>query len=76
MLSRNKLLVYLVVFWLETAFTVWTLTVTVIEGKYTFVSGLLLGFFLAVIWILTVRWWIEHVFKELSRMTREAELSH
>jgi hypothetical protein len=76
LLSRNKLLVYLVVFWLETAFTVWTLTVTVIEGKYTFVSGLLLGFFLAVIWILTVRWWIEHVFKELSRMTREAELSH
>ena len=75
MLSRNKLLVYLVVFWLETAFTVWTLTVTVIEGKYTFVSGLLLGFFLAIIWILTVRWWIEHVFKELSRMTREAELS-
>jgi len=75
LLSRNKLLVYLVVFWLETAFTVWTLTVTVIEGKYNFVSGLLLGFFLAVIWILTVKWWIEHVFKELSRMTREAELS-
>jgi hypothetical protein len=75
LLSRSKLLVYLVVFWLETAFTVWALTVTVMEGKYTFVSGLLLGFFLAVMWILTVKWWIEHVFKELSRMISENKLS-
>jgi hypothetical protein len=65
-----------VVFWFETAVTVWALTVTVMEGEYTFVSGLLLGFSLAVMWILTVKWWIEHVFKELSRMTREVELSH
>lgn len=74
MLTRTKLLVYLVIFWLETAFTIWALTVATIEGQYAFLFGLMLGFILASMWILTAKWWNEHVFKELSRMNREAKL--
>ena len=76
MLTRTKLLIYLVVFWLETAFTIWALTITYVEAQYTFFSGLLLGFFLAIIWILTIKWWNDHVFTELNKIIREANINN
>ena len=76
MLTKTKLLIYLAIFWLETAFTIWALTITYFEGQYTFFSGLLLGFFLAIIWILTIKWWNDHVFTELNKIIREANMNN
>jgi high-affinity Fe2+/Pb2+ permease len=73
-LTNNKLKIYLAIFGVHVAITVYVIFQSLSTESYNYASGLIQGVIISGSWIITLKWFHENVFRELSRLIAKAEV--
>jgi high-affinity Fe2+/Pb2+ permease len=73
-LTNNKLKIYLAIFGVHVAITVYVIFKSLSTESYNYASGLIQGVIISGSWIITLKWFHENVFRELSRLIAKAEV--
>jgi high-affinity Fe2+/Pb2+ permease len=73
-LTNNKLKIYLAIFGVHVAITVYIIFQSLSTESYNYASGLIQGVIISASWVITLKWFHENVFRELSRLIAKAEV--
>ena len=73
-LTNNKLKIYLAIFGVHVAITVYVIFQSLSTESYNYASGLIQGVIISGSWVITLKWFHENVFRELSRLIAKAEV--
>jgi hypothetical protein len=75
-LTSNKLKIYLVIFALHVAITVYIVFQSLESESYNYALGLIQGVIISGSWVITLKWFHENVFRELNALNAKAELQN
>lgn len=75
-LTSNKLKIYLTIFGIHVALTVYVILQSLSTESNNYASGLLQGVIIAGSWVITLKWFHENVFRELNRLVSVAEIKN
>jgi len=75
-LTSNKLKIYLTIFGVHVALTVYVIFQSLSTESTNYASGLLQGVIIAGSWVITLKWFHENVFRELNRLVSVAEIKN
>ena len=75
-LTNNKLKIYLLIFAVHVAITVYVILQSFLAESNNYTLGLIQGVIIAGSWVITLKWFNENVFRELSSLISKAELEN
>jgi hypothetical protein len=75
-LTSNKLRIYLAIFAIHVAITVYVILQSLLIESNNYTTGLIQGVILSGSWIITLKWFHENVFRELNALIVKAELKN
>ena len=75
-LTNNKLRIYLTIFGVHVAITVYVIFQSLSTESYNYASGLIQGVIISGSWVITLKWFHENVFRELNRLVSVAEIKN
>ena len=75
-LTKNRLKIYLSIFAVHVAITVYVILQSFLAESNNYTLGLIQGVIIAGSWIVTLKWFNENVFRELSSLISKAELEN
>ena len=75
-LTSNKLGVYLLMFAVHVAITVYVIFQSLLVESSSYASGLFQGIVLSGSWIITLKWFHEKVFRELKALNAKLEIQN
>ena len=75
-LTNNRLKMYLVIFGFHVAITVYVILQSLLIESTNYASGLIQGVIIAGSWVITLKWFNENVFRELSSLISKAEIKN
>ena len=73
-LTSNKLRLYLVIFAIHVAITVYVVFQSLASESYNYALGLIQGLIISGSWVITLKWFHENVFCELNALNAKEEL--
>lgn len=73
-LTSNKLRIYLVIFAIQVAITVYIVFQSLESESYNYALGLIQGVIISGSWVITLKWFHENVFRELNALNAKEEL--
>ena len=75
-LTNNRLKTYLVIFGLHVTITVYIILQSLSSELNNYPLGLIQGAIIAGSWVITLKWFNENVFRELSSLISKAEIKN
>ena len=75
-LTNNRLKIYLVIFAVHVAITVYVILQSFLTESNNYTIGLIQGVIIAGSWVVTLKWFNENVFRELSSLISKAEMEN
>ena len=75
-LTSNRLKIYLLIFAVHVAITVYVILQSFLAESNNYTLGLIQGVIIAGSWVITLKWFNENVFRELSSLISKAELEN
>ena len=75
-LTNNRLKIYLVIFGVHVAITVYVILQSLSIESNNYASGLIQGVIIAGSWVITLKWFNENVFRELNSLISRVELKN
>lgn len=73
-LTSNRLKIYLAIFAVHVAITVYVIFQSISTESYNYALGLIQGVTISGSWVITLKWFHENVFRELSGLIAKAEI--
>ncbi len=73
-LTSNKLRIYLTIFAIHVAITVYVVFQSLESESFNYALGLIQGVILSGSWVITLKWFHENVFCELNALNAKEEL--
>ena len=75
-LTNNRLKIYLVIFGVHLAITVYVILQSLSIESNNYASGLIQGVIIAGSWVITLKWFNENVFCEVNSLISEVEVKN
>jgi len=75
-LTNNRLKIYLVIFGVHVAITVYVILQSLSIESNNYASGLIQGVIIAGSWVITLKWFNENVFRELNSLISRVEVKN
>jgi len=75
-LTNNRLKIYLVIFGVHVAITVYVILQSLSIESNNYASGLIQGVIIAGSWVITLKWFNENVFRELNSLISKVEVKN
>jgi high-affinity Fe2+/Pb2+ permease len=75
-LTTNKLKIYLVIFAIHVAITVYVVFQSLASESYNYALGLIQGVIISGSWVITLKWFHENVFRELNKLIALTEIEN
>ena len=75
-LTNNKLRIYLTLFGVHVAITVYVILKGLSAESSNYASGLIQGVIISGSWLITLKWFHENVFRELSSLISKTEVEN
>lgn len=75
-LTTNKLKIYLVIFAVHIAITVYVVFQSLASESYNYALGLIQGVIISASWVITLKWFHENVFRELNKLIALTEVEN
>jgi high-affinity Fe2+/Pb2+ permease len=75
-LTNNRLKIYLVIFGVHLAITVYVILQSLSIESNNYASGLIQGVIIAGSWVITLKWFNENVFRELNSLISRVEVKN
>ena len=75
-LTKNRLKIYLLIFAVHVAITVYVILQSFLAESNNYTLGLIQRVIIAGSWVITLKWFNENVFRELSSLISKAELEN
>lgn len=75
-LTTNKLKIYLAIFAIHVAITVYVVFQSLSSQTYNYALGLIQGVIISGSWVITLKWFHENVFRELNKLIAVKEIEN
>jgi high-affinity Fe2+/Pb2+ permease len=75
-LTTNKLKIYLAIFAVHVAITVYIVFQSLASESYNYALGLIQGVIISGSWAITLKWFHENVFRELNKLIALTEVEN
>jgi high-affinity Fe2+/Pb2+ permease len=75
-LTTNKLKIYLAIFAIHVAITVYVVFQSIVSESYNYALGLIQGVIISGSWVITLKWFHENVFRELNKLIALTEVEN
>ena len=75
-LTTNKLKIYLTIFAIHVAITVYIVFQSLASESYNYALGLIQGVIISGSWVITLKWFHENVFRELNKLIAVTEVEN
>ena len=75
-LTTNRLKIYLAIFAVHVAITVYIVFQSLASESYNYALGLIQGVIISGSWVITLKWFHENVFRELNRLVALTEVEN
>lgn len=75
-LTTNKLKIYLAIFAVHVAITVYIVFQSLASESYNYALGLIQGVIISGSWVITLKWFHENVFRELNKLIALTEVEN
>ncbi|MEJ2241187.1 MAG: hypothetical protein P8Y18_03470 [Candidatus Bathyarchaeota archaeon] len=75
-LTTNKLKIYLAIFAVHVAITVYVVFQSLASESYNYALGLIQGVIISGSWVITLKWFHENVFRELKKLIALIEVEN
>ena len=75
-LTTNRLKIYLAIFAVHVAITVYIVFQSLASESYNYALGLIQGVIISGSWVITLKWFHENVFRELNKLIALTEVEN
>ena len=75
-ITTNKLKIYLAIFAVHVATTVYIVFQSLASESYNYALGLIQGVIISGSWVITLKWFHENVFRELNKLIALTEVEN
>ena len=75
-LTTNRLKIYLTIFAVHVAITVYIVFQSLASESYNYALGLIQGVIISGSWVITLKWFHENVFRELNKLIAVTEVEN